>query len=168
MTGTQQALISATLEAQMCVHPQNRALPNVFNDGNLAEPLIGTRVSYSRLMRRQVRQVCIFAPPRDTIRLLVSILLKKIPDYVFEISAVKIDGRKPNIRKFVVPETCIVTGHDDGLPTIRGWRRRKRGLTEQAFYLWNAPAKVAGMSFVTLATVVHGKTKPAAETAKPD
>src|SRR5665213_1337108 len=44
MTGTQQALTSATLEAQMCVHPQNRALPNVFNDGNLAEPLIGTRV----------------------------------------------------------------------------------------------------------------------------
>src|SRR5665213_818637 len=50
MTGTQQALTSATLEAQMCVHPQNRALPNVFNDGNLAEPLIGTRVTLFRLM----------------------------------------------------------------------------------------------------------------------
>jgi|GEM_PF-2915271 len=49
MTGTQQALTSATLEAQMCVHPQNRALPNVFNDGNLAEPLIGTRVIHDTL-----------------------------------------------------------------------------------------------------------------------
>src|SRR5665213_2361899 len=61
MTGTQQALTSATLEAQMCVHPQNRALPNVFNDGNLAEPLIGTRVRTNtrKLLLLNMRSDCI-------------------------------------------------------------------------------------------------------------
>ena len=44
MTKPQEALISAWAEAQMRVQGQSRAMPNVFNVGNVVKRLIWTRM----------------------------------------------------------------------------------------------------------------------------